>query len=300
MNKQKQKKRMLLSDQQIKSIRPYWELMRFHRPIGILLLLWPTLWALWIAAEGFPDIGLLCIFVLGVVLMRAAGCVINDIADRKWDGKVLRTHSRPLVTGAVSLKQAWILFASLIGAAFILVLLTNRLTVLLAFVAVTLAACYPFMKRYTHLPQVVLGAAFSMSIPMAFAAQTGSVEPRVMLIYVTSLLWTVVYDTFYGMVDREYDKKVGIKSTAILFEGVELPITASLQVLTIIGFFLIAQRFEMGGVYWLGLIVAAVLMVYHQRLIAKGQPSDYFAAFSHNHWVGCAIFIGIALFYAFV
>lgn len=291
---------MILTPQQRQCIRPFWELMRFHRPIGILLLLWPTLWALWIAAEGLPDIDLLVIFALGVVLMRAAGCVINDIADRKWDGNVLRTKTRPLVTGAVTVKQAWYLFAGLIAAAFLLVLLTNRLTILLAFVAVGLAACYPFMKRYTHLPQVVLGAAFSMSIPMAFAAQTGSVEPRVMLIYVTSLLWTVVYDTFYGMVDREYDKKLGIKSTAILFEGVEFPITVSLQVLTIIGFCLIAQRFELSGFYWLGVIVAAGLMVYHQRLIAKGQPSYFFTAFSHNHWIGCVIFVGILLHYAFV
>jgi len=283
--------------EQVKRLRPYWELMRFHRPVGILLLLWPTLWALWIAAQGVPDISVLIIFVLGVVLMRAAGCVINDIADRKWDGKVLRTRSRPLVTGAVTVKQAWLLFASLIILAFILVLFTNRLTILLAFVAVGLAACYPFMKRYTHLPQVVLGAAFSMSIPMAFAAQTGSVEPRVMLIYVTSMLWTVVYDTFYGMADREYDKKIGVKSTAILFEGVEFPVTASLQAFTIVGFVLMSQRFELGGLYWLGVIAAAGLMVYHQRLIAKGQPSDYFAAFAHNHWIGCVIFVGIALYY---
>lgn len=291
---------MILTPEQRQQIRPYWELMRFHRPIGILLLLWPTLWALWIAAEGLPDIGVLVIFILGVILMRAAGCVINDIADRKWDGNVLRTKTRPLVTGAVTVKHAWYLFAGLITIAFLLVLLTNRLTVLLAFVAVALAACYPFVKRFTHLPQVVLGAAFSMSIPMAFAAQTGSVEPRVMLIYVTSLLWTVVYDTFYGMVDREYDKKVGIKSTAILFEGVEFQITASLQALTVIGFCLIAQRFELSGFYWLGVIAAAGLMVYHQRLIAKGQPSYFFAAFSHNHWVGCAVFVGIFLHYAFV
>jgi len=291
---------MKLSDSRLKRLQPYWELMRFHRPIGILLLLWPTLWALWIAAEGMPDWSLLLIFILGVIVMRAAGCVINDIADRKWDGKVLRTRARPLVVGSVSLKQAWILFASLIALAFILVLLTNTLTVLLALVAVALAACYPFMKRYTHLPQVVLGAAFAMSIPMAFAAQTNSLEPKVLVIYVTSLLWTVIYDTFYGMADREYDKKVGIKSTAILFEGAEKPIIGSLQVFTIIGFILMAQRFELGGVYWLGVIAATTLMLYHQRLIAKGRPSDYFAAFVNNHWIGCVIFIAIALHYAFL
>ena len=283
----------------LSALRPYWELMRFHRPIGILLLLWPTLWSLWIAAEGLPDIDILVVFILGVIVMRAAGCVINDIADRKWDGEVLRTRKRPLVTGAVTLKQAWLLFTVLIVLAFILVLFTNRLTVLLAFGAVALAACYPFMKRYTHLPQVVLGAAFSMSIPMAFAAQTGVVESKVILIYVTNLMWTVVYDTFYGMADREYDKQLGIKSTAILFEGAESLITGSLQCFTVIGFMLIGQRFELGGVYWLGVLAAAVLMIYHQLLIKKGQPKDYFTAFVHNHWIGLVIFLGIALYYLF-
>jgi len=291
---------MMLSNPRLKPLRPYWELMRFHRPIGILLLLWPTLWALWIAAEGMPDWDVLMIFVVGIVLMRAAGCVINDIADQKWDGKVLRTRARPLVVGSVTVKQAWILFGCLIALAFILVLLTNKLTVMLALVAVALAACYPYMKRYTHLPQVVLGAAFAMSIPMAFAAQTNSLEPKVFVIYVTSLMWTVIYDTFYGMADREHDKKVGIKSTAILFEGSEKPIIGSLQVFTIIGFLLMAQRFEIGGIYYLGVISAAALMFYHQRLIAKGRPSDYFAAFANNHWIGCVIFIGLALHYAFL
>lgn len=289
---------MLLTSKQRQLIRPYWELMRLHRPIGILLLLWPTLWALWLAAEGLPDIDVLIIFILGVVLMRSAGCVINDIADRKWDGKVLRTRARPLVTGAVTVTQAYLLLVGLIIAAFLLVLFTNRLTLILAFLAVALAACYPYMKRYTHLPQVVLGAAFSMSIPMAFAAQTGSVESRVMLIYVTNLLWTVVYDTFYGMVDREYDKKAGIKSTAILFEGVEFPASLTLQAMTIAGFILIAQRYELADYYWWAVVIAAVLMIYQQCLIAKRQPNYYFAAFINNHWIGCVIFVGIVLHYA--
>lgn len=227
-------------------IKPYWELMRFHRPIGILLLLWPTWWGLWLAAEGFPDFHLLIIFTLGVIVMRAAGCIINDIADHKFDKHVARTEGRPLVSGELSLNQAKRAFIIALGVAFFLVLFTNGLTLCLSLLAGALACLYPFVKRYSHLPQVVLGAAFSMSILMAFSAQTGAVEPVVILIYITNLLWTVVYDTFYGMTDREYDKKIGVKSTAILFEGNELVITGSLQFLALLGFWFIGQRFGLG------------------------------------------------------
>jgi 4-hydroxybenzoate polyprenyltransferase len=282
----------------IKSVKPYWELMRFHRPIGILLLLWPTWWALWLAAEGFPDISLLLIFTLGVIVMRAAGCVINDIADRDIDKHVARTQQRPLARGQLTVSQAKKVFIVLIVIALFLVLLTNPLTIYLSFVAVALACIYPFMKRYSHLPQVVLGAAFSMSIPMAFAAQTDTLEPTVIIVYVTNLLWTVVYDTFYGMTDREYDKKIGVKSTAILFEGSEAMITGSLQCITLIGLYLIGQRFELDTVYTLSILVAAGLMFHQQWLIGQRKTELYFKAFVDNHWVGMTIFLGIALSYA--
>ena len=281
----------------IKATKPYWELMRFHRPIGTLLLLWPTWWALWLAAEGPPTIGLLVIFTIGVVVMRAAGCVINDIADRDIDKHVARTNTRPLTTGTLTLTQAKVTFLVLLALAFGLVLLTNLLTIGLSFIAALLASAYPFMKRYTHLPQVVLGAAFSMSIPMAFAATNNSLNPLVIVIYCTSLLWTVVYDTFYGMVDREFDKKIGVKSTAILFEGNELIITGSLQVLTLFGFILIGQRFELGDIYYLCVIAATVLMVYQQLLISRKQTQLFFKAFLNNNWLGSVIFLGIAISY---
>ncbi len=281
----------------IKVAKPYWELMRFHRPIGTLLLLWPTWWALWLASEGIPSIGLLVIFTLGVIVMRAAGCVINDIADRNIDKHVARTNTRPLTSGALTLTQAKITFLVLLVIAFGLVLLTNLLTIGLSFIAVLLASVYPFMKRYTHLPQVVLGAAFSMSIPMAFAATNNVLEPLVIVIYCTNLLWTVVYDTFYGMVDREFDKKIGVKSTAILFEGNELIITGSLQVLTLFGFILIGQRFELGDIYYLSVMAAAVLMVYHQILLSRRQTQLFFKAFLNNNWLGAIIFVGIAASY---
>jgi 4-hydroxybenzoate polyprenyltransferase len=282
----------------LKKYKPYWELMRFHRPIGILLLLWPTWWALWLAAKGFPQWPLLVIFTLGVIVMRAAGCVINDIADHKIDKHVARTQHRPLATGELSINQAKQVFVVLITIAFLLVLFTNLLTIILSIGALALSAIYPFMKRHTHLPQVVLGAAFSMSIPMAFAAQTGHLDPLIIVVYVTNLLWTVVYDTFYGMTDRDYDKQIGVKSTAILFEGNEQMITGSLQVLTLLGFWLMGQRFELGGIYTLSVLIATGLMIYHQWLISHRQSKAYFAAFMNNHWIGMVIFVGIALDYA--
>ncbi len=288
----------MFSQPTVDSCKPYWELMRFHRPIGILLLLWPTWWALWLAAEGRPSIPLLIIFTLGVIVMRAAGCVINDLADRNIDQHVARTQQRPLATGALKPYQAKQTFVVLIALALFLVLFTNLLTFILSLVAVALACLYPFMKRYTHLPQVVLGAAFSMSIPMAFAAQTGALDPLIVVIYVTNLLWTVVYDTYYAMTDREYDKKLGVKSTAILFEGSEQVITGSLQLIVLAGFWIIGQRFELGGIYLMSVGISAGLMAYHQWLIQKGKVEYYFKAFTHNHWIGAVIFLGIALDYA--
>ena len=274
------------------------QLIRFDKPIGTLLLLWPTLWALWIAAQGMPDWDLLLIFCLGTFLMRSAGCVVNDLADRHWDGEVNRTRGRPLVTGAVSVKDAWLLFLGLLLSAFVLVLFTNPLTIKLSFAAVALASTYPFMKRYTHLPQVVLGAAFSWSIPMAFAAQTGDLPAQLWLIYGGNLLWTMAYDTKYAMVDREDDLVVGIKSSAILFGDRDRLMIALLQLAFLGLMFFAGIEFGLGLFYYLGLVGAAGLCVYHQYLIRERDPAACFKAFLHNNWVGAVIFIGLLLDYA--
>lgn len=273
----------------------YLQLVRFDRPIGTLLLLWPTLWALWLAAGGVPPLKLLVIFSLGTLLMRSAGCAVNDLADRNLDGAVERTRERPLVTGAVAPNEALVLAATLSLAAFVLVLFTNTLTILLSFAGVLLAACYPFMKRHTHLPQLVLGAAFSWGIPMAFAAVSSALPPALWLVFVANLFWTVAYDTEYAMVDREDDLKVGIKSTAILFGEMDRHVIAALQALTIIALLLVGQRFELGWIYFLSLLAASLLFVYQQRLIREREPADCFRAFLNNNWVGAAVFAGVVL-----
>jgi 4-hydroxybenzoate polyprenyltransferase len=272
-------------------------LIRFDKPIGTLLLLWPTLGALWIAAGGVPDLELLFIFSLGTFLMRSAGCIVNDLADRHWDGAVARTSARPLVTGSVTVAEARILFLALLLLAFVLVMFTNVLTVKLSFAAVALASTYPFMKRYTHLPQVVLGAAFSWGIPMAFAAQTGELPPALWLLYTGNLLWTVAYDTKYGMVDREDDLQVGIKSTAILFGRHDRLIVGALQTSFIAVMYLAGRQFGLGPWYQGGLVAAAGLCLYHQYLIRERDPAACFRAFRHNNWVGLAVFAGIVLHY---
>ncbi len=277
------------------SFRAYWQLMRFDKPIGILLLLWPTLWALWLAADGLPSAKIATVFILGVVLMRAAGCVINDFADRKIDGQVERTKSRPIVSGQVSTKGAIALFVGLCMAAFALVLMTNTLTIALSFGGVALAFCYPFMKRHTHLPQVVLGAAFAWGIPMAFAAINDTIDPRSWLIYTTVVLWTVVYDTFYAMVDRRDDLKIGVKSTAILFGEGDRLITACLQVMVLMGLVMIGKQFELGFCFDLSILVVAGLFAWQQKLIKHRHRDNCFKAFLNNNWVGATVFIGIAL-----
>ncbi|MBT6124059.1 MAG: 4-hydroxybenzoate octaprenyltransferase [Halioglobus sp.] len=274
------------------------QLIRFDKPIGTLLLLWPTLWALWIAADGMPDWDLLIIFTLGTFLMRSAGCVINDLADRHWDGDVGRTSQRPLVTGAVSATEARLLFIGLLAAAFVLVLFTNPLTVKLSFIAVALASTYPFMKRYTNLPQVVLGAAFSWSIPMAFAAQTGELPANLWLLYLANLLWTMAYDTKYAMVDREDDLTVGIKSTAILFGQHDRLIIGLLQTTFLILMVIAGDRFSLHMPYYAALVGAAALCVYHQYLIRERERDACFKAFLHNNWVGAVIFAGLVLNFA--
>ncbi len=272
-------------------------LMRMDKPIGTLLLLWPTLWALWIAAEGFPDLGVLTVFTLGVFLMRSAGCVINDFADRKVDPHVERTKNRPLAAGRVSSKEALTLFAVLIFAAFFLVLLMNTLTIVLSFVAVLLAACYPFMKRYTHLPQVFLGAAFAWSIPMAFAALTNSVPLVAWILFTITVLWTTAYDTMYGMVDREDDLKIGVKSTAILFAQFDRMMIGLLQALVVLALLGIGVLLQMSAAFYISVLLSTCLFFYQQILLKDRLSSLCFKAFLNNNWIGAIIFAGIFIHY---
>ena len=274
------------------------QLTRMDKPIGIYLLLWPTLWALWVAAKGVPSLGNLLIFVLGVVLTRAAGCVINDFADRKVDGHVKRTEQRPMASGKISSKEALVFFALLMGVSFLLVLCTNAPTIWLSFGALALAATYPFMKRYTYYPQVVLGAAFSWGIPMAVTAETGSLPAAAWLLYIANLLWTVAYDTYYAMTDREDDLKIGVKSTAILFGDADRVIILSLQGLALGCLLLAGSHFELGGWFHLGLLAAAGCFVWEFWYTRDRDPQRCFKAFLHNHWAGLAIFVGIVLDYA--
>ena len=270
----------------------YLKLIRFHRPIGTMLLLWPALWALWIAAEGEPG-HLAAVFVLGAFLTRSAGCVINDIADRDLDGAVERTRERPLVTGEVAVPEALFLCAGLTLAAFILLLFTNALTILLSFAAVLLAGAYPYMKRHTHLPQLVLGAAFSWSVPMAFAAAQNNLPPSLWLLYIGNLLWTVAYDTQYAMADRRDDIKIGIKSTAILFGSWDRAMIAMLHGLALLALFLAGQRFGLSLPYYLGLLAAAGLFAIQSLMIRGRDPARCIRAFKHNNYVGLAVFAGI-------
>jgi len=274
------------------------QLTRMDKPIGIYLLLWPTLWALWIAAKGVPSLSNLLIFVFGVILTRAGGCVINDFADRKVDGHVKRTEQRPLVSGKISSKEALVFFALLMGVSFLLVLCTNATTIWLSFGGLALAASYPFMKRYTYYPQVVLGAAFSWGMPMAFTAETGSLPAAAWLLYIANLLWTVAYDTYYAMTDREDDLKIGVKSTAILFGDADRVINLSLQGLALGCLWLAGTHFELGGWFHLGLLVAAGCFVWEFWYTRDRDPQRCFKAFLHNHWAGLAIFVGIVLNYA--
>ena len=273
------------------------QLIRFDKPIGTLLLLWPTLWALWLAARGIPNPMLLAIFVAGTFLTRSAGCVVNDLADRKLDGAVTRTSQRPLVIGTVSVRDARALLLVLLVLAFILVLFTNALTIELSVVAVILASTYPFMKRYTHLPQLVLGAAFSWSIPMAFAAQREELPAALWLLYLANLLWTMAYDTLYAMVDREDDVKIGIKSTAVLFGRYDRLAVLILQLGCLLCLYLAGLAFDLGMYYNVSLGAAALLFSYHQYLIRNRNTEACFRAFLHNNWVGMVIFCGVAANY---
>lgn len=275
----------------------YAQLMRMDKPIGTYLVMWPALWALWIAAEGVPDLKLLFIFVAGAFLTRSAGCAINDFADRKVDGHVKRTQHRPIPSGRVSPKEAVLLFSGFMLLAFILVLFTNWQTILLSFGAVALTAVYPFMKRYTHLPQIVLGAAFAWAVPMAFSAVTGSVPWYAWLLYGATLLWTVAYDTLYAMVDRDDDLKIGVKSTAILFGDADKLIVSILKILTLALLIGVGLHLQLSVWYYLGLTGAAILFIRQQYMVRNRERDLCFRAFLNNHYVGLLVFAGILTHY---
>lgn len=278
-------------------LEQYSLLTRLDRPIGTLLLLWPTLWALWIAAEGWPRGSVLVVFVLGVILMRAAGCAINDFADRNIDGHVQRTRQRPMATGKVSSREALLVFASLAICAFILVLFMNRLTIYMSLVGVLLAASYPFMKRYHYMPQVHLGAAFGWAVPMAYTAQANEITAMTWLIFMATVLWTTAYDTMYAMADREDDLKIGVKSTAILFGDADKLIIVLIQALLMLNLVLIGNRAELGLYYYLGLITASGFAIYQQYLIKDRDRIKCFQAFLNNNWFGLSVFAGIFIDY---
>ncbi|NCF13685.1 MAG: 4-hydroxybenzoate octaprenyltransferase [Gammaproteobacteria bacterium] len=280
-------------------LRNYGKLMRVDKPIGTWLLLWPTLWALWLAGEGSPDQGLFVIFVVGVFVMRSAGCVLNDFVDRKIDPYVERTRTRPLATGAVAPFEALTLFAALGLIAIGLATMLNPQAQLLAVIGAVLTIAYPFIKRYVSIPQFVLGAAFGWAAPMAFAAQTGGTPELAWLVFGTAVIWAVIYDTFYAMVDREDDIKIGVKSTAVLFGEVDLFVIAGLQLLMLLALILTGYRAELGFWYYFSVAIAAAMMAWHLWLARDRQPAGCFQAFLSNHLIGMVVFIGIALHYTF-
>ncbi|MGD8113022.1 4-hydroxybenzoate octaprenyltransferase [Vibrio sp. TRT 17S01] len=275
--------------------RAYWQLMRMDKPIGSLLLLWPTLWALILAAEGIPDLKVLLVFVLGVLFMRSAGCVINDFADRKVDGHVKRTKGRPLPSGRVSSKEAIGLFLFLAIASFLLVLTMNSLTIQLSFAGIVLAFIYPFMKRFTHLPQLFLGLAFSWSIPMAWAAQANELPLTVWFVFMINAIWTIAYDTQYAMVDRDDDVNIGIKSTAILFGRFDKMIIGGLQLITLTMLIALGNWYQLGASYYWSLLIVGALFVYQQHLIRHRERQLCFQAFLNNNYVGMVVAAGLLI-----
>ncbi len=278
-------------------LKQYLLLMRADRPIGSFLLLWPTLWSLWLAGDGQPSAVIVLIFIVGVFVMRSAGCVINDYADRHIDPDVKRTCNRPIASGRVKPREALILFTVLCLIALLLVLQLNSLTIKLSVVAVLLAASYPFMKRVTHLPQVYLGIAFGWSIPMAFAAQSGQLPAAIWLLFLANICWTIAYDTMYAMVDREDDLKIGVMSTAILFGKNDRLIIGKLQLLTIGLLLWIGFLFDRGSFFYAGLLFASLFFLYQQWLIADRDTTRCLQAFLNNNWFGAVVFIGLALDY---
>jgi 4-hydroxybenzoate polyprenyltransferase len=291
--------RIILRDELMRQLGNYARLMRLDKPIGIWLLLWPTLWALWLAGQGHPDQWLFVIFVIGVFVMRSAGCVLNDFADRNIDPYVERTRERPIASGAIAPLEALTLFAGLGLIAIGLASMLNATAQMLAIVGAVLTVIYPFIKRFVAIPQFVLGLAFGWAVPMAFAAQTGEIPELAWLVFGTTVTWAIIYDTFYAMVDREDDRKIGVKSTAILFGDADLFIIAGLQLLMLVALVLIGTRAGLGFWYYLSVVVAAGLMAWHQWLARTREPAGCFAAFLHNHLIGLVVFIGIVLHYTF-
>jgi len=281
----------------IERLEQYWVLARFDRPIGILILLWPALWALWVAGDGKPDWPVLAVICSGVVVMRAAGCVINDYADRGFDPHVERTKQRPIAAGKVNPKEALMVFAVLCLIAFGLVLLLNIYTIVLSFVGAFLAASYPFMKRYTHLPQAYLGIAFGWAVPMSFAAQSNAIPAVAWVMYLAVVLWSLIYDTMYAMVDKDDDLKIGVKSTAILFGDYDRQIIAALQLVMLGLLVIVGQMQYLGWPYYLGLLVATGLSIYQQGLIFHREKALCFKAFLNSNWFGMVVFIGLAADY---
>lgn len=291
--------RTLIPRDVITQLRNYGRLMRVDKPVGVWLLLWPALWALWIAGEGHPDQGLFVVFVLGVFVMRSAGCVLNDFVDRRIDPYVERTRTRPIASGAVAPAEALALFIALGLVAVGLASMLNRPARMLASVGAVLTIAYPFVKRFVSIPQFVLGAAFGWAVPMAFAAQTGSTPRIAWVMFGAAVVWAVIYDTFYAMVDREDDRRIGVKSTALLFGDVDLFAIAGLQALMLLALVLVGLQAELGAWYYASVAVAAGLMGYHQWLARDRQPAGCFAAFMDNHRIGLVVLIGIILNYAF-
>jgi 4-hydroxybenzoate polyprenyltransferase len=283
----------------INQLQNYVQLMRLDKPIGVWLLLWPTLWALWLAGEGHPDPGIFVVFMLGVVIMRSAGCVLNDFADRNIDPYVERTRTRPIASGAVAPMEALTLFVALALIAIGLAAMLNRPAQLLAIVGAGLTVGYPFIKRFVSIPQFVLGAAFGWAVPMAFAAQTGETAQLAWLVFGTAIIWAVIYDTFYAMADREDDLKIGVKSTAILFGDADLFVIGGLQILMLTALIFIGNMAELGFAYYGSIIIAAILMAWHQWLARDRQPAACFRVFLHNHYIGMIVFVGIVLHYTF-
>ena len=282
-----------------KKLDAYERLMRLDKPVGILLLLWPTLWALWLASRGIPDWITLLIFVTGTVLMRSAGCVMNDIADRKFDGLVERTKTRPLATGEVSVKEAYLLAAGLALMAFALVLLLNKATILLSIAALFLAATYPFTKRFLAIPQAYLGVAFGFGIPMAFAAVNDYIPPLAWVLLAANVFWAIAYDTQYAMVDRDDDMKIGIKSSAIFFGKYDV-IAVMVCYAIMLGLLVyIGKLMGFGKYYFIGLAAALLLALWQYILIKSRDKSNCFKAFLHNNWIGLVLFIGLAAEYYF-
>ncbi|MBC7757145.1 MAG: 4-hydroxybenzoate octaprenyltransferase [Bdellovibrio sp.] len=277
-----------------KKLDAYERLMRLDKPIGILLLLWPTLWALWIASRGMPDWNILLIFLTGTVLMRSAGCVMNDIADRNYDGQVERTKNRPLATGELSGKEAYLLAAGLSLLAFLFVLQLNQKTVFLSFAALFLAATYPFTKRFLAIPQAYLGIAFGFGIPMAFAAVNNQIPPVAWILMAANVLWTIAYDTEYAMVDRDDDVKIGIKSSALFFGQYDV-FAVMMSYVAMLGLMIYVGKLQAYGTYYfIGLTAAFLLIVWQYQLIKKRVKADCFNAFLTNNWIGFAIYVGIA------